>query len=232
MRCLLLLLLAASCSPIYIPNTRNAPLFREQGEAQISGYLTSGGADAQLAYALTDHVAVIGSYSYGSAKRTNPDYTRKNSYGELGIGYYDRSRSARYEVMAGYGIGQGTSLDQYYFFGLNNTVVSTGKFHRYFLQPSIGTNNRDVNIAFSPRFTYVEFTEFASAAKTLKPNEKPQFFIEPAITAKFRLAGNVHGLFQLGLNVAVPSEVFFDFQPLQAALGLQIDTGGLRTKVY
>ena len=232
MRYILFLLLVVSCSPLYVPNTRNVPLFREQGEAQISGYLTSGGVDAQVAYAVTDHVAMIGSYSYGSAKRTNPDYTRKNSFGEIGLGDFDRTRSARFEVFGGYGFGQGTSYDQYYFFGLNNTVVATGKMQRIFVQPSIGTNNRDVNFAFTPRLTWVTYSEFSTAVATAKPKEKAQFFVEPALTGKFRLAGNIHGLFQLGLTVPVPGEVFFDYQPLQVAIGLQIDTGGLRTRVY
>jgi hypothetical protein len=231
MRYILILVVFASCSPLYVPNTRNVPLFREQGEAQISTYLTSAGLDFQGAYALTDHVAAIGSYSWGSVKRTNPDYTRKNSYGEIGLGYYDRSRSARYEVFAGYGIGQGTSYDQYYFFG-PATVVATGKMQRIFLQPSIGTNNRDFNMAFTPRFAWVNYSEFTDAVKTVKPNEKAQFFIEPAITAKFRLAGNIFGFCQLGMTVPIPSEVFFDYMPMQVAAGFQIDTGGLRTKVY
>ena len=223
-----------SCSPIYIPNTRNTPLFREQGEAQISGYLTSGGLDAQAAYALTDHVAVVGSYSYGNVKRTTQDgieYNRKNSYGELGVGYFDRSRSTRWEVLAGYGAGQGTSYDQYYFFG-TKTVVATGKMSRFFIQPSIGTNNRDFNFTFTPRFTWVDFSEFTSNGTTVKPNEKAQFFLETAITGKWRITGNIHAIVQVGLTVGIPSEVFFDFQPMQAAAGIQIDTGGLKTRVY
>lgn len=245
MRYLVLLLLAAACSPIYIPNTRNAPLFREQGEAQISGYLTTGGVDGQVAYAFTDHLAAIGSYSFGSTKRTTPisptntvstEYSRKNSYGEIGLGYYNRSRSARYEIFAGYGIGQGTSYDQYSFFvpifGPQKSVISTGKMQRIFFQPTIGTNNRDVNISFTPRLSLVSFSEFTSdTGVTVKTNEKAQFFIEPTATLKFRLTGNLHCLVQLGLAVPM-GDPYFAYQPLQGAVGLQIDTGGMRTKVY
>ncbi|MBK5280338.1 MAG: hypothetical protein JJE09_15880 [Bacteroidia bacterium] len=42
MRFIILLLLVASCAPIYAPTTRNAPLFRGAGEFQASGYLTTG----------------------------------------------------------------------------------------------------------------------------------------------------------------------------------------------
>ena len=234
MRYIPILLLFVSCSTVYVPNTRNTPLFREQGEAQISGYITSGGLEAQGAYALTDHLAVIGSYVYGSQKNTykNTDYDWKNSFGEVGLGYFDRSRGARYEVFVGYGIGQGTSLDQYSFFGLNNTVVATGKRSRLFIQPSIGTNNRDFNIAFTPRLAYVDFSEFSTSSATTKPKYSGQLFVDPAITTKFRLAGNLHGIFQLGLTVPIPGEVYYKYSAMQVALGIQIDTGGLRTRVY
>src|SRR6185436_12458511 len=104
MRYVIILLLATSCSTVYMPNTRNAPLFREQGEAQVSGYLCSGGLEGQLAYALTDNFALIGSYAYGTQKNTytssgtTTEYDWKNSNGQIGLGYFDRGRNVRYEV--------------------------------------------------------------------------------------------------------------------------------------
>jgi hypothetical protein len=234
MRYLTLLLLLSACSnELYVPNTRNVPLFREQGEAQISGYLCSSGIEGQGAYALTDNLAVIGSYSYLSSKETSPvAYDRKGTYGEIGFGYFNRTRAVRFELIGGYGMGEGTTADQYYFYGVNNTVVATGKMSRYFFQPSLGSNNRNFNVALTPRFSWVNYSEFSAAAGTQKPNESTQMFIEPAFTAKFRLAGNLHGIIQLGMTVPVPGEVFFNYSKMQTAIGIQIDTGGLRTKVY
>jgi hypothetical protein len=242
MRYIFLLLVVTSCSTVYMPNTRNVPLFRAQGEAQVSGYLCSGGFEGQLAYAFTDNFAVIGSYAYGTQKNTYTnnsttpsttiDYDWKNSNGQVGLGYYDRTRNARFEIFMGMGFGQGTSLDQYSFFGLNNNVVATGKKTYYFIQPSIGTNNQNFNLIFTPRFAYQTFSEFSTALSTVQPSDNGHIFIEPAVTAKFRLAGNLHGIFQLGLTAAVPSEVYYEFSSLQAAIGVQIDTGGLRTRVF
>jgi hypothetical protein len=238
MRYVLVLLLATACSPLYVPNTRNVPLFKEGGEFQASVFGTTAGGDAQLAYAVSDHVAAIGSYSFGSKKETNPGdgtpFTRKNSYGEIGLGYYKVKRNSRWELFAGYGAGKGTSHDQYYFYGLNNDVVATGTFNKIFIQPSIGTNNRKFNIAFTPRFGMVKFTEFVTSVKTVKPDEKYQPFIEPAITGKFHLAGNLHGIFQLGLAVPFKGDqVYFAYMPTQFAVGIQIDTSNrLRTRVY
>jgi hypothetical protein len=234
MRYILVLLLAASCSPIYIPNTRNVPLFKEGGEFQAAVYGTTGGADVQAAYALSDHVALMGNYSYGSKKVKTPlEYTRKNSFAELGLGYFKVKRHSRFELFAGYGMGQGTSYDTYYFFGLNNDVIATGKFQRIFFQPSIGSNNKNFNIAFTPRFSWMKYNEFSYTASTVTPDEKYQLFIEPAVTGKFHLSGNLHGIIQLGLNIASPADPYFNYQPLQFAFGLQLDTSNrLRTKVY
>lgn len=227
--------LLTSCAPIYIPNSRNVPLFDGKGEAQIGGFLTSAGADAQAAVSLTDHLAIAGSYSYGSHKRTNPDFSRRNTFAEGAIGYYSASRKSRFELFIGYGVGKGTNLAQYYFFaddfGQGDTIV-TAKMSRFMIQPTFSTNNRKFDIAFTPRLSWVNYSEFTAGDVTETPSEKAQLFIEPAITGKFHLKGNIFGLFQLGLAQALPNEAFFDHQPLQVSFGFLIDTGGLGTKVY
>jgi hypothetical protein len=235
-------LLATSCSPLYVPATRNVPLFREQGEFQGSVYLTTG-IDAQLAYAVSDNIAVMGNGSFLFNKVTEPEeYTRSNTFFEGGLGYYSVSKKSRIELFAGYGFGSGTSFSQYYFFTPyfgQKDLVATGKFNRIFIQPSIGTNGRDFNMAFTPRISIVDFTEFSSndndpvnSVITIKPDEKPRVFIEPALTGKVPIAGNLQGVFQLGLAVPLSSDVFFDYVPLQFSLGIQLNTGSLRTRVY
>jgi len=237
-----LLLLATSCSPLYVPTTRNVPLFREQGEFQGSVYVTTG-IDGQLAYALTDHVAVMANGSYLSDKVTEPeDYTRTNRFVEAGLGYYNVTRQFRTELFVGYGIGEGTSFAQYYFFTpyfSQKDLVATGKYNRIIIQPTIGTNNRKFNLAVTPRVSIVNFTEFSSndndpmnAVVTIKPDEKPQLFIEPALTGKFPIVGNLQGVFQLGLSFPTAVDVYFDYVPLQLSVGIQLNTGSLRTRVY
>jgi hypothetical protein len=225
-----------------VPTTRNVPLFREQGEFQGSVYLTTG-IDAQLAYAVSDNVAVLLNGSLLSNKVNEPeDYIRSNKFVEGGFGFYNVSRNFRTELFAGFGLGKGTSFSQYYFFSQAfsaKDLVATGKYNRIFIQPSIGTNNRNFNLAFTPRLSLVDFTEFSSndndpanAVVTVKPTEKPRLFIEPALTGKFPLAGNLQGVFQLGLVTPLSGDVFFDYVPLQVSVGIQLNTGSLRTRVY
>lgn len=240
----LVVLLMSACSSIYIPNTRNVPLFRGAGEAQASVYLTNG-VDVQGAFSFTDNLAAMGSYSF--LKQNETDYTRKNSYGELGLGYFKNDRSYRFELFVGYGMGKGTSLANYYFyaadFGISN-IVATGTFSRIFIQPTIASNKRNFNVAFTPRISLVDFNEFTSTGPpppatqrptpvTKKPDEKAYLFVEPALTGKFPLVGNLNGVFQLGLAVPTNSDVYFDYEPLQVSLGIQLHVGGkLRTRVY
>ncbi len=233
MRYLFILALMSSCAPLYLSGTRNTPLFKEQGEAQISGYLSAAGVEGQVAYALTDNIAMIGGYSYANQKKTSngAEYTRKNGIGEIGLGYYNRTRTSRYEIFAGYSFGEGTSSDVYYFI-LPVETVTTAKMKRFFIQPSIGSNNRNVNLSFTPRISWVDFSDFTGGGVgPVTPNEKTALFFEPAATLKVHLTGNIFGVLQLGVTVPF-GEPYFKYQSLQGSIGLQIDTGGLSTRVY
>lgn len=232
-----LLFLATSCSPLYVPTTRNVPLFREQGEFQGSVYLTTG-VEAQLAYALTDHVAAMGNVNFFKYHVDNQNYDRKNSFAEGGLGYYYVTREYRTELFVGYGRGQGTSFSQYYFFSpsfAQKDLVATGKMNRIFLQPSISTNNHKFNLIFTARFSFVDYTEFSSndndpnnAVVTIKPDEKVQLFLEPSLTGKVPIVGNLLGVFQLGLTAPIPTDTYFDYVPVQFSIGIQLNTGTLR----
>jgi hypothetical protein len=235
-------LLATGCSPLYVPTTRNVPLFREQGEFQAT-VIASTGAEVQTALAITDNIAVMVNGSFLRQKISEPEsYTRSHTFVEGGIGYYKANRRSRIEIFAGYGMGKGTSFSQYYFFTFGQQdLVATGTYNRIFIQPSFGQNNRRFNLAFTPRISLVDFSEFSSSdngrfpTQTIKVDdldEKPRLFIEPALTGKFPLVGNLQGMFQLGLNVKASSDLYFDYVPLQFALGIQLNTGSLRTRVY
>jgi hypothetical protein len=223
---------------MYVPNVRNTPLFNGQGEFQGSAFIGTG-IDLQAAAALTDNIGVIGNYSFLNETRNDPfdqsqTFKRKSNFFEGGIGYYQASRARRIELYIGYGQGKGTTTGQYSFLGLGQQeVIVTGKYNRIFIQPSIGTNYRGFNVAFTPRFSLVNFREFQSGITVEKPNEGAHLFLEPAATARFRLGQNLNGMFQLGLNMPTPNDAFFDHVPIQASFGVQLHLGGsLRTRIY
>lgn len=233
-----LITVLSSCAPMYVPTMRNTPLFNSQGEFKGSAIIGTG-IDLQGALSVSDHIGVLGSYSFFSENNNDPQdpsqtFKRKNQSYEGGIGYYKADRQKRIELYVGYGGGKGTTTGQYSFLNLGQQeVIVTGKYNRFFLQPSIGTNNRGFNLIFTPRFSFVNYTEFQSGVAIAEPDEGVQFMIEPSLTARFRMAPNLNGMFQLGLNAATPNDAFFDYVPLQAGFGIQLHLGGdLRTRVY
>lgn len=240
---LLAVLAMCSCAPAYVANTRNAPLFGEAKEFAGAVVLASG-VDLQLAGSVTDHIGIMANGSMllkESTPEGEPSYNKSHRYFEGGIGYFGRSKAARYELYAGYGIGQGYTYESYFFFQATGqkSVIALGKYNRIFVQPSFGTNNRKFNLIFSPRFSLVNFSEFstedpavAATRAKIKPTDKFQLMVEPSLTTRFHLVGNLHGFFQLNVNSAVPNDAVFDYERLTAAIGIQIHTGQLRTRVY
>lgn len=228
----------SSCAPAYIANTRNTPMFGEANE--FAGTLAlSSGIDAQLAYSVTDHVAVMGNVNtvQQTLKPDNqPSFKRNHIFAEGGLGYFSRTKKSRFELYAGYGAGGGTSYESYYFFHTQSKeTVTKVKYDRIFIQPSIGTNNRKFNLIFTTRISMVGFKEFSTEDPAATPNVyKPtgyKVMLEPSLTARAHLAGNVRGFVQLGAN-APAGEVDFNYVKVQGAIGIQIHTGQLRTRVY
>jgi hypothetical protein len=213
-------------------------MFAEANEFAGSIALSSG-VDVQTAYSLTDHVAIMANAN-AVFKEYTPEgkesFKKDHFFGEAGIGYFTRTKTYRFEVYTGYGVGQGNSYESFFFFG-KEELVAKGKYSRIFIQPSIGTNKKKFNLAFTARISMVNFTEFtttnpAAVMPMYKPSDGIHTFIEPSLTTRFHLAGNLRGFFQLGLNQPLNSDVYFDFVPIQAAIGIQIHTGQLSTRVY
>lgn len=242
-----LLLLAAaagfaltSCAPAYIANTRNVPMFAEANEFAGTVALSSG-VDVQLAYSLTDHIGVMANAN--TVQQTlkpegQESFKRNHVFGEGGIGYFSRTKKSRFELYAGYGMGSGTSYESYFFFNMaSEEAVTKGKYSRIFIQPSLGTNNKKFNLIFTARVSMVGFSEFSTedtraTPSIYKPSDGYTVVIEPALTARAHLAGNVRGFFQLGVNRPLNDDVVFNYVPVQASIGIQIHTGQLRTRVY
>jgi hypothetical protein len=239
-RLLILIALAAtSCAPTYISNSRNVPMFADGGEFAGSVALSSG-VDVQTAYSVTEHVALMANANIINQKSKTEDgqsFTRSNTFFEGGLGYFSRTKQSRFELFAGYGMGKRTSYETFYFFQNAVPLVADGTYSRIFIQPSIGTNKRKFNIAATLRVSMVNFTEFqtedpGAATPMFKPTDGYHVFIEPSLTTRFHLAGNLRGFFQLSVNKPVPDDVYYTSVPVSAAIGIQIHTGQLRTRVY
>lgn len=207
-----------------------------EGKEFAANVAVGSGVELQMATSVTDNIAVMANGATIFKKYEEQQFSRDHFFGEAAIGLYGRTKGSRYEIFAGYGMGQGNSYESFFFYGPTE-VVAAGKYSRIFLQPSIGTNAKKFNIILTSRLSMVKFSEFKTTAAGVatplyKPNDPFHLFIEPAVTTRFHLVGNVRGFFQLGLNAPVPNDIYFDYVTLQAAVGIQIHTGGLRTRVY
>src|SRR3989339_701931 len=70
--------LFSSCSPEYIPNMVNTPLFSNQGEFQATVATGTSNFDAQLGYAITDNIAIIANGSYADETNDTTDEFHKH----------------------------------------------------------------------------------------------------------------------------------------------------------
>ena len=168
---LLPVIILISCSPVYVPNVRNVPLFKGAGEIQGKIFYNplvgvgGSGFDAQGALSVTNHIALIGSYS--KSQNINNDktvdsnpYFKHHSY-EAGGGYYKifAERHAL-EVFGGYGEGSGTTYINYY--NLQPGSPTLFNYERYFLQPTYGLILKRVSIALSARVSQVNFKDYTA----------------------------------------------------------------------
>ncbi len=227
-------LLLVGCAPVYVPNVRNAPLFTKAGEFQGSMMYGTGDLDVQAAVAVTDNFALMGNYSYGNRNTDSMKQTdyHKHQFYEGAIGYYKNDKSFCFEVFLGYGKGEASSYGYYSIFSTTNDQLAKGKYTRIFLQPSFGFNKKVVNVAFTPRVSWVDFTEFSSSLNTNKIDPSPRVFFEPAVTAKFNFLDNrFFGTVQVGVSTPINGDVIFDYERINISTGLGIRLGGLHWDV-
>jgi hypothetical protein len=236
---LVLLLVCSSCAPVYVPNIRNSPMFTKGGEFQAAVQIGNGW-DGQVAASLTNHLGVMGNYSYISRARTttsssgtqsqNDNYLR-HKYFEGGIGYFHNDDKMFFEIFAGYGKGEGSTYDQYDFFG-SQTSEATGKYQRYFIQPAFGINKHTMNVAFVPRVSIVDFTQFTSGGVTFADNKPSVVFFEPAVVSRVNMTDNhIYFTFQGGLSTPLDQRPYFDHRAFQFSCGFGVRLGAVRPEI-
>jgi len=226
-RFLIILLIATSCAPVYVPNARNAPMFKEGGEMQLNAQLSgTRGYEAQAGVAVSNHVGIISNIAYAKSSSTteDDDYFR-HSFFEGGIGYFDNSEKFAFEVYAGYGKGRGTVDGDFEIFDDpdGGEVRVRSRYQRFFIQPAIGSNHRRIfNWTGVLRMSVVDFTSFTSDGVEADLNADPVLFIEPAFIGKLNFGQTgIYANFQAGLSFP-RQEIDFDYEPVFVSIGLGV----------
>ena len=177
----------------YWPIIQNVPLFKEKNELQASIGLGNHDMHFLGSYSFTDHIA--GQLAFTNSHSLFPALTIINSltdgninstFLEAGLGYYLRFKEyLAFETFGGYSYGM-IEGDNYY----NKTSVD---FSRLYLQPSLGFVSDNVEIAFTPKFTKVDYRIKENIIHYLSPNndilinmdKNSYYFFEPGITVRF-----------------------------------------------
>lgn len=226
-----LLVVLNACAPAYIPNMVNTPLFSNKNEftANVGG--GSSGIDAQVAYAMTDHVAVMANSSFSSQSNHNSseyyedNVHHKHRFFEGGIGYFDTPTSwLNFEAFGGYGKGTIESYDSFW----GDSI--SGDYYRVFVQPSMGIVSDYLDLCFTPRFAYVGFDgTLNNSSSTIRGTG---IFIEPVFTIKLGFK-QVKFFSQIGWSIKVNSVDYnFENQPSIFSFGTQLTLGRKREKSF
>lgn len=245
--CLLLsagCILLAGCIPLYYsPNAHNAPLFREQWDADLAVGLRlssmSFGGDFQGALAVADHVGIMANANlYGMDwNTTGPlgahyEGSHSGSLLEIGAGYFTKlNEKTVFETYGGY--GWGIAKNNY-----GESIDAEVKYHRIFIQPAIGWYFKYANISFSTRVCILDYYMFrydntlnqTDEEIILNLENRADYFFEPAFTVRVgsenvKFKGQV--VFSIGPTYMDNSPIAYD--PVSFNFGLIFN---LRKKNY
>ena len=214
---LLTLITLFSCSPEYIPNMANTPMFDEKGEIQANITRGVSGTDIQAAYAVTDHLGVMANTSfYKSTSDTSDDFHQHGIY-EFALGYYgDISDYGRFEVYGGFGAGKIQAYNEDMVF---DDPITDATFSKLFIQPSFGMKSDIFDANLGTRLAMIK-VNYKQEAPGL--NESFQPFIEPMLTGRLGFK-YVKFIGQVGLSFPLKTETVFDYQPFIINLGLHFN---------
>jgi hypothetical protein len=227
--CYLLLLLLCACTPAYVPNLRNAPMFTKKGEFQGSMQIMNG-YEAQTAFSLSNNIAIMGNFAYGYRGRysENSNYHRHKLV-EGAFGYYRNEGKFGYQIFGGFGEGSAEGL--YDFIFSSGSTPTLARFNRYFVQPGIGFYKPSFTMAVVARISKLDFTLYRDQVTSLTYDKEDMFFFEPAFIAQYYFAN--HKMFvtmQTGLAVSLRDDIDdgFQYRVISFGTGIGLRLGGTR----
>lgn len=183
----------SSCSTtMYTTNAVNAPLLKEKGEVKIN--VTQN--DLQAAVAVSDHIGIMANGYYRNYEGNN-NYRHNGGMGELGIGYLLNSENNLVmETFIGGGLGKIHKQEQMNTNGPSPYMASfNANAAKAFVQSNLGYRTRFFDVALTPKFSFVKYSNFSSSNYTTEELKEdyldrghlmdPLFiFAEPAITVR------------------------------------------------
>lgn len=168
----------------------NCPTLFERGQFTGSagvGFLGSGLINAQGAYAITQHIGVMGSVMYhGKSDITAASGFVRNTmmFGEGGAGWFrilDMRREQIIETYGGLGLGQVVNH-----FSRPDSLHINAEFtyHNVFIQGEYVYKPKYFHVGAGLRINYVNFFSLTSSSENLKNTTQYYLNVEPNITLR------------------------------------------------
>lgn len=226
---ILIVYMCSACTSIYLPTSRNTPLFSNQGEFQANASVGNG-FNVQTAYALTDHFALMVNGLYANNKSLQGTGYRKHYATEAGVGYFLNGKYT-FEVFGGYGVGKGYGQDSISSWFSVTTIEeqASGKYQKFFLQPTIGRNVNNFQFAFTSRLSFIDFAEMELLTEGIpRPTGIQElFFLEPSFTVRYFTSKKKNPVFvftQFGTNIPLhhADQVSFNYSLMNYSVGVGV----------
>lgn len=199
----------------HFQNPQQVTLFKERNEFRLTGSYSSAkdnkGTSFQGAYSITDKFALAFNWTENENSKTTivngvETGSWSGQYFDGAFGYFKNfDKYGIFEVYAGWGYGE--QLHKYssikeewsysWFWGsyLTQTVTPIGQANfitnKYYVQPAYGFSWNGIDVAFSTRFSNLNFTHVNTNVASINKefneikdirDDKSYFLMEPAIT--------------------------------------------------
>jgi hypothetical protein len=263
---LMVVVCISSCySPryVYSPVAHNVPVLLQKGDSKLGVQYSHSlggktklksadkdshdwGLDVQGAYAITNHLAVQGSYAYRSEQNfadfnvntfdtSTINYQRQLT--EFGLGYYmfsRRSHQSMFQVFAGAGLGTSEFTDKYPIGnnGIHSRFVKMN-IRKLFLQPAFMIRyGNSFATSLSSRISVINFRKFSTdytmeelhSYQLTNLSNSTEIFWEPAFvnTIGFKNLPGLQLEFQFGMAFLI-SQNFVDYRTFSVSAGVAFD---------
>lgn len=245
LRALLLISLPflASCSSLYFPPPPQVPLLTQKGEWSAGLHTNfSQNTAVQGAYAVSDHLGVIGSASFLHSDKKQSFFGSKNNrqtedhdFVEGGLGYFTRLRQDRrvLEVYGGFGVGA-TKYTEYSRETNIPTETREGTLNKYFVQVNYTSKEKKTfhvlgrnwpfNYGTALRASYVQLNDFRRNGLAHAPEDN--VFLEPITYTRIQVVGPVQLQMISGSNFGLRRRSYLKAANSVFQLGIVVNVGG------
>lgn len=166
--------LSVSCvTSYYTPSAHHVPLFQDKGEFSVQGTVnTNGLLDGEIAYAITNNVAIMGGISLNGSKEISNFEKASGSHLNLAVGYFTPlvGKNTMFQLYGGMERGgynySYKTIDRLNFLGNGNYSISymdvgtaNYAFNKFYLMPSFGYTHQIFDFAFSLRMAHLSFAK-------------------------------------------------------------------------